>query len=101
MATLVQLDFPSRGPWGEEMAAAYADLAQDIAAQPGLRWKIWTENAEQGMAGGIYLFEDAASAHAYADMHTRRLQGFGVSGIRALFFDVNESLTATTRGPLG
>lgn len=101
MATLVQFDFPTQGPWGEEMAAAYAELAQDIAAQPGLRWKIWTENAEQEMAGGIYLFEDAASAHAYADMHTRRLQGFGVTGIRALFFDVNETLTRTTRGPLG
>jgi hypothetical protein len=32
-------------------------------------------------------------------MHTKRLQSFGVSGIRALFFDVNTALTATTRGP--
>lgn len=33
-------------------------------------------------------------------MHTKRLESFGVTGIRALFFDVNEALTATTRGPV-
>lgn len=100
MATLVQFDFPAQGPWGEEMSAAYAELAEDIAAAPGLRWKIWTENADLQMAGGIYLFDDEKSARAYAEMHTARLQGFGVTGIRAMFFDVNEPLSRTTRGPL-
>lgn len=101
MATLVQFDFPAQGPWGEEMSTAYAGLAEDIAQAPGLRWKIWTENAETNMAGGIYLFDDLASAQAYAEMHTARLEGFGVTDIRALFFEVNEALSATTRGPLG
>ena len=64
-----------------------------------LLWKIWTENATDRTAGGIYLFTDEASARTYCDMHTKRLQSFGVSGIRALFFDVNTALTATTRGP--
>lgn len=41
---------------------------------------------------------EQASAHAYATMHTKRLEGFGVTCIRARFFDVNEPLTATTRG---
>lgn len=100
MATLVQFDFPARGPWGAEMSEAYADLAEDIANAPGLRWKIWTENAHAEMAGGIYLFVTLADAEAYVEMHTHRLQGFGVSGIRALFFDVNEELTRTTRGPI-
>lgn len=100
MATLVQFDFPSQGPWGAEMSQAYAGLAEDIAQAPGLRWKIWTENVDTQRAGGIYLFDDQESARNYAEMHTARLEGFGVSGIRALFFDVNEPLTATTRGPL-
>lgn len=100
MATLVQFDFPAQGPWGTQMSAAYADLAQDIAAEPGLRWKIWTENAETQMAGGIYLFDDETLARAYAEKHTERLKGFGVSDIRALFFDVNEALSQATRGPL-
>lgn len=100
MPTLVQFDFPAEGPWGSQMSVAYAELAQDITAEPGLRWKIWTENAETQMAGGIYLFDDEASARAYAQKHTKRLEGFGVTDIRALFFDVNEALSRATRGPL-
>ncbi len=41
---------------------------------------------------------EQASAHAHATMHTKRLEGFGVTCIRARFFNVNEPLTATTRG---
>ena len=92
MTTLLQTDFPSAGPFGAHMSEAYAE--------PGLVWKIWTENATEQTAGGIYLFTDEASAHAYATMHTKRLESFGVTGIRALYFDVNEPLTATTRGPV-
>lgn len=100
MTTLLQIDFPSEGPFGEDMSAAFADLAASIGETPGLLWKIWTENATDKTAGGIYLFEDEAAARDYCAMHTRRLEGFGVSGIRALFFDVNGPLTATTRGPI-
>lgn len=100
MATLLQIDFPSEGPFGAEMATAYADLASSISNEPGLLWKIWTENANDRTAGGIYLFSDEDSARAYCDMHTRRLESFGVTGIRALFFDVNDALSATTRGPV-
>ena len=100
MTTLLQIDFPSAGPFGTQMSEAYADLAASIATEPGLVWKIWTENATEQTAGGIYLFTDEASARAYATMHTTRLEGFGVTGIRARFFDVNDSLTAITRGPV-
>ena len=98
---LVQFDFPFSGPFGAEMSAAMADLAQSIAAEPGLLWKIWTENATEQAAGGIYLFRDEASARAYCTMHTKRLEGFGITDIRARFFDVNADLTAATRGPVG
>lgn len=97
---LVQFDFPFAGPWGREMAAAMADLAADIAAEPGLRWKIWTEAPEEGRAGGLYLFESRAEAEAYRDKHAARLEGFGITGIRALILDVNAGLSAITRAPL-
>jgi hypothetical protein len=100
MATLVQFDFPMQGPWGADMAAAYDGLARVIADTPGLRWKIWTENQREGTGGGIYLFDDEAAARAYVAEHTGRLEGFGVTEIRARVFDVNEPLTAVTRGPL-
>ncbi|WP_303787105.1 monooxygenase [Azovibrio restrictus] len=97
---LVQFDFPYAGPFGAEMSAAMADLARDIAGEPGLLWKIWTENPETGEAGGIYLFADAASADAYIAKHSARLQAFGVSGIRARSFAVNETLSRIDRAPL-
>jgi len=101
MPVLLQFDFPMNGPWGAEMAEALRGLAQDIAGASGLRWKVWTENAAEGRAGGIYLFDDRASADAYRAMHSARLAAFGIKDIRALTFDVNEPLSAITRGPLG
>lgn len=100
MQKLLQIDFPSQGPWGEEMSQAFAALAESIAGEPGLLWKIWTENRESGEAGGIYLFEDLACAEAYLAMHSARLEGFGLSSIRARIFDVNLPLSRIDRAPL-
>ena len=100
MAKLLQIDFPFPGPFGDEMASALADLARSINDEPGFLWKIWTENEAQQRAGGIYLFEDEATAEAYLTMHTERLAGFGVSGIEARVFDVNPQLTAINQGPV-
>ena len=38
-----------------------APLAEQYAAVPGLRWKIWIINEAEGEAGGIYLFDDEES----------------------------------------
>ncbi|WP_062199637.1 monooxygenase [Massilibacterium senegalense] len=97
---LVQIDFPADGPFGEEMSTAYKELAESIEKEPGLIWKIWTENAETKEAGGVYYFEDEESAKKYVKMHTKRLQSFGISGIRSKMFNVNEKLTAITKGPI-
>ena len=100
MPTVLQIDFPMPGPWGEEMANAFGDLAGIIGRAPGLRWKIWTEKEEEGVGGGIYLFEDDESAKAYLEEQTARLEGFGIADIRAKVFDVNEGLTAVNNGPV-
>lgn len=97
---LLQFDFPFPGPWGDEMAAALDGLARDIAAEPGLIWKIWTENSAEGRAGGIYLFDNAAHAEAYRIKHAARLEAFGITGIRALAFSVNPALSKIDRAPL-
>jgi hypothetical protein len=62
MSYILQVDFPYTGPWGPEMTAAMDGLARSIANEPGLVWKIWTENQEANEAGGIYCFNDAQSA---------------------------------------
>ena len=100
MASLLQIDFPFEGPFGAAMAAQLGELASSIAEEPGLIWKIWTENPQERTAGGIYLFGDETSARAYLDKHLERLRGFGIAEIRARVFAVNSSLTSTTHGPL-
>ena len=100
MPTLLQIDFTMPGPWGEDAAGAFRDLAGIIGSTPGLRWKIWTEHEEEGIAGGIYLFEDDTTAEAYLDEHTTRLEGFGITEIRAKLLHVNEALTEITGGPV-
>lgn len=98
--TLVQFDFPFTGPWGQDMAAALGGLAQDIAAEPGLVWKIWTENPAENRAGGIYVFKSPEGAAAYTAKHTARLARFGIAGIVARSFAINADLSAVTRAPL-
>ena len=98
MATLLVFEFPMEGPWGDEMAAAFSGLAEDIAGETGLIWKVWTEAPERKVGGGVYLFEDEASARAYTAKHSERLQGFGITGIDVREYDVNEALSVITRG---
>lgn len=96
--TLLQIDFPANGPWGDAMAAAYSSLAAVIAETPGLLWKIWTEDEATQCTGGVYLFVDRPSAESYLAIHTARLASFGITNIRAKLFAINAPLTAITRG---
>jgi hypothetical protein len=97
---LLQFDFPFAGPFGAAMTEAMEGLAQDIATEPGLVWKIWTESEAEGRAGGIYVFETAEQAEAYRAKHSARLEAFGITGIRALAFSINDALSRIDRAPL-
>ena len=90
---VLQIDFPSSGPFGAEMTQAFTPLAQDIAQEPGLIWKIWTENADTQEAGGIYLFESQELAEKYLAMHSARLESFGLKNIRSKIFNYNAELS--------
>lgn len=100
MKYLLQVDFPYAGPWGAEMTHAMQDLAASIATEKGLVWKIWTEDAASGRAGGVYLFQSREEAQAYLDMHAARLATFGIPEVRGMIFVVNEPLSAIDRAPL-
>ncbi|SMY33974.1 monooxygenase [Photobacterium andalusiense] len=99
MTKLLQVDFEFNGPFGEEMTVALMDLAKSINQEPGMIWKIWTENAQQKLGGGIYLFETEATAKEYLAMHTVRLQQLGISQVRGVIFDINQPLTNINQGP--
>jgi len=100
MAYVLQVDFKMNGPFGDEMAEAFSDLAKRINEEDGLIWKIWTESPETNEAGGIYLFETKETAEKYIDMHTKRLGGFGITGVNAKIFAINSKLTKITNGPV-
>ena len=101
MAYMLQIDFHYEGPWGDEMASAMRELADSINQEPGLLWKVWTENPENHEACGIYLFSDKATAEKYIEKHLARLDAMGVSQVFAKLFTVNEALSKLNRASLG
>ena len=85
-----------------ELEAAWLEVAQPIAEVPGLRWKVWLMNGAEQEAGGIYLFESETAAQSYlAGPIVAALKSSpAVSNISAKLFDVLESHSAITRGPV-
>jgi hypothetical protein len=100
MAVLLQVDFPSQGPFKQEMAIAFKALAESINLENGMIWKIWTENSETLESGGVYLFDNQANAETYLKMHTARLESFGLTDIRAKIFEINQELSTINHAPI-
>jgi len=100
MKYLLQVDFPHDGLFKNKFTEAFSELAHDIKNEEGLVWKIWSENEETKEAGGIYLFDNEIDAKRYLEKHTKRLESFGYTNIRAKIFEVNESLSSITNATL-
>jgi len=98
--TLLQIDFHSHGPWGEDLTRMASDLAHHLSKTPGMVWKIWTENSRTGDCGGVYLFTDESFANDFLKEHLVRLHSKGITDVRAKVLDVNESLSHITRAPI-
>ena len=98
---ILQVDFPFAGPFGTAMSEAMRGLAEDIATEEGLLWKIWTEDPEGQQAGGVYLFSNKADAERYLAKHSARLTAAGVGDIRGCILAVNQPLSQINRAPLG
>jgi hypothetical protein len=94
--TALLFRFPFPGPWGKELTETSHALASDIANEHGLVWKIWLEDRETRHAGGIYLFEDRASAERYREKHEGRLSAMGLTGATANTLSVNTELSVLT-----
>ena len=96
LPVLLHIDFPYHGPWGEAMTEALADLAKDIACEPGLRWKLWLEDRDAARAGGAYLFDSCHAASRYLEKHRARLAAFGVTDLRIVTSGVHADLSRLT-----
>ena len=100
-ATVLQINFKfSVSP--AELAEAFAPLAEPIAEVTGLRWKIWSLNADTSEFAGIYLFDDRESVQAFLEGPI--IAGVNkhpaLSDISAKQFGVIDEFSAITRGPV-
>jgi hypothetical protein len=101
MARILQLNFKFSVS-AEEYEGAVSPLAEPIAAVDGLRWKVWLMNEAESEAGGIYLFDDAASVQAYlqGSIVAQVTSHPALSEFSVKQFDVMDGVTAVTRGPV-
>lgn len=94
---ILQITFDYNGGYGNKMYEECKDLAQSIRNEKGFLWKIWTQCQDKGIAGGIYAFDEIQNAKNYADMHTKRLEKFGVAkNFKYEILDINEKLSKIT-----
>ena len=99
---ILQIHFDYNGGYGDQMVAEAQALAASINNEPGFLWKIWTENEEKGIAGGIYAFDSRTNAECYAAMHMKRLKEFGMAtNFHYEIMNVNAALSEINQFRLG
>ena len=98
---ILQLNFKFNVPKAD-YEQAVSPLADNFAAVPGLRWKIWLMNESENEAGGIYLFNDESSLQAFLEgpLADGVKNHPALSDMSAKVFDSMDELTAITRGPI-
>lgn len=96
----IQFDNPQRSTAIAQKAAQ--ERAHSIAKIPGLVWKIWTYDPSSDRVGGIYLFQDLASANAYlSGSIVASMKALpGVSHFQSTVLAVNSELSQVTHIPL-
>jgi len=81
-------------------ATCERDLAQPVAAMPGLVSKTWLANTDANTYSGIYVWQDAAAVAAYAQ--TDFFQAFAndprIVNVSSHSFEVMEAPSRVTNG---
>ena len=101
MAIILQVNYRPSAAQAAAPETTRLENARRIAdTVGGLQWKVWIAS-DDGLRGGIYLFDDRESARAWADGDLRpRLEGGGGTDISIRYFEVDEAASAITRAPL-
>ncbi|GAA3932944.1 monooxygenase [Litoribacillus peritrichatus] len=100
MTTLVHIDYPFKGPFGPALTEKFKSLAEETSNEPGLLWKIWTENPQQEEAGGVYLFQNESQAQKYLEKYLGKMISNGITEVRARIVKVHSELSDITNAPL-
>lgn len=100
MPILLQVNFTPGEKGASETQDDFNAVARNISVLPGFRWKIWIEDPASSSRGGIYLFDDLATARAWGDDQLRpRLVADGATNILIRYFEVNEEASAINHAP--
>jgi len=83
---------------GNRLAENGKPLAESLNLEEGFISKIWIENQETGVAGGIHLFDNAENARSFAEKQSERLSSIGAANINIQYFEVNQSLSMINKG---
>jgi hypothetical protein len=100
---IVQINYRRPDMPEAEWEARYTDdRARQFLQVPGLLWKIWLDGSGERRAGGVYMFEDRASAEAYVagPIVARLKSNPELSKVDVRVFDVRERMSEITRAPL-
>ena len=83
--------------------ARYTDeIAEPFIEMNGLNWKIWIDEPEAQLSGGIYLFETRADAEAYlaGPIVQRMKNNQALSEKSFRIFEIRDRVSELTRAPL-
>lgn len=102
MPIVLQVNYTPTDAQNEQTQEDILSAAEAVARGEGIIWKIWINNREERLRGGIYLFETREQARLWGEENTRpALQKSGATNISIRYFDVNEAPSRLTRAPLG
>lgn len=77
--------------------------AHKLLDLPGLIWKVWLRDRKTGRGGGIYLFDNRASAEAWIKGGFSQFKAAWLNNTKYDVFEIDEELsqiTGTKLGPL-
>ena len=90
-------------PAGEWAARYTDDIAKPFVDMRGLKWKVWIDEPDLQLSGGIYLFGTRADADAYLEgpIIARMKANPNLADLSIRVFEIREHVSKLTRAPLG
>jgi len=84
----------------KEFMEGNKQLAESIAKEEGVIWKIWTYEKGTNHFGSTYLFKNLEYLNKYREMHIKRLNAIGITDITDYTFDIFEDLSKIDNAPI-
>ena len=87
----------------QDLQDAVSPLAEDYAAIDGMRWKIWSVDAEKNEFSAILFFDNADAIQAFADgdVAAQVMGNPSFSNFDVNVYNVMPAESAVTHGPIG